>query len=784
MSHGPAIPETAPLLPLFEGIVLPGSLTPVSVRLPRVARIVQQAAEDRQPVALVPVRDPDRDSLARTNLHDVGTLGIVHKVLRFSDGSLRVLVEGRVRVRIGRIATAKPSPVVQLSEHDLDLPADGHQRALAEATRDAFRAWFALHGNLPLELEQFVPPLDEPSHLADYVVGNLAPSRDDLIAYLRLEDVTERLRAALDEVTHKREVAQLEGDIQAKVQASMDRQQREYFLKEQLRVLQAELGDAPAEERELDELRTRIDAAGMPDETRREAELELERMRRMHPEAAELTVSRTYLDWLLALPWSEVTKDRRDLVRVEKILDEDHAGLDEVKERIAEYLAVRQLKPDMKGPILCFMGPPGVGKTSLGRSIARALGRQFVRISLGGVKDEGEIRGHRRTYIGALPGRILQSMRRAGTCNPVMMLDEIDKVGQEVRGDPASALLEALDPEQNSAFTDHYLAVPYDLSQVMFLLTANVAETIPSALHDRMEIIELPGYTEEEKLGIARDHLVPRMIRDHGLDRRRIAFDDDALQQMVRSYTAEAGVRELERQIARCCRKAARRIVRKETRRVEVTAEGLTDLLGPRRYHTDIAERMDLPGVAVGLAWTPTGGEILFIEASRMEGGRNYKITGQLGDVMRESAEAALTYIRANAARFGIDPAFWEHSDLHVHVPAGAIPKDGPSAGVPLTVALLSLLTGRPVHGDLGMTGEITLRGKVLPVGGLKEKCLAARRAGLTRVVLPAANDKDLLDIPEPLRETLEYVLVERIDQVVEVALSPAPDAGGSDDPA
>lgn len=776
MTTTAAIPETALLVPLFEGVVLPGALVSVSIQILRVARAVYGHPAD-EPVALVPVRDPGRETLARINLHDVGCLGRVVRVLRFSDDTLRVLVEGEVRVRIGRVNSTRPSPLLALSSHDADIPPDGHQRALAQATRDAYRAYFALHGNLPLELEQHLPDLDRPSRLADYVMANLDVPRDALLKHLALDDVSDRLRGTLDAVTHRREVAQLEVDIQAKVQASMDRQQREYFLKEQLRVIQAELGDGPAEEREIDELRTGISAAGMPAEIEREAELELERMSRMHPEAAELTVSRTYLDWLLALPWHKATKDRLDLKRVERILHEDHAGLEEVKERMAEYLAVRQLKPDMKGPILCLMGPPGVGKTSLGRSIARALGRQFVRISLGGIKDEGEIRGHRRTYIAALPGRILQSMRRAGTRNPVMMLDEIDKVGQEVRGDPASALLEALDPEQNHAFTDHYMAVPYDLSQVMFLLTANVAETIPAALHDRMEIIELPGYTEEEKQVIARDHLVPRQIKAHGLTRARISFDDDVLREIIRSYTAEAGVRGLEREIARCCRKVARRIVRKDARRVQIDVACLVDLIGPRRYRTDIAERMDLPGIAVGLAWTPAGGEILFIEASRMEGGKTFKITGQLGQVMRESAEAALSYIRANAERYGIDPGFWERSDLHVHIPAGAIPKDGPSAGVPLTVALVSLLTGRTVHGDLGMTGEITLRGKILPVGGVKEKCLAARRAGLSRVVLPADNEKDLLDIPEPLRETLEYTLVERIDQVIDLALTDGPPA-------
>ncbi len=772
------LPTQALVVPLGGEIIFPGAIGTVHVTHPKIVQGIEQLGDGY--LILAPTRDADPPKLTRSNLQDVGCLARILRSMRFPDNSYRVLVEGIVRVRIGKIAGRSPSMSVTLSPHDVPMEPDRHTHSLANATREAFQSYFALVPHMPPDLEQFIPDPAEPSRLADYVVANLALDRDQGYEFLSLTDVDERLRTALDLVEQRREIAHLQTDIQARVQAAMDRQQREYFLREQLKVIQVELGEMGTVEGETDELRKRIAKAGMPDEVRKEAEREIERMARMHPDAAEYGVARTYVDWLLQMPWKKVTRDRADLERVEAILDKDHAGLEKVKERIAEFLAVRQLKSDMKGPILCFMGPPGVGKTSLGRSIARALGRRFERISLGGVKDESEIRGHRRTYIGAMPGRIIQSIRRAGTRNPVLMLDEIDKVGNDFRGDPASALLEALDPEQNYSFTDHYLDVPFDLSQVMFLLTANIPETIPSALQDRLEIIELPGYTEEEKMDIARLHLLKKQIKAHGLKGNQITFTDDALSQMIRSYTMEAGVRSLEREIARCCRKAARQIVRKQTKRLVVKPEALQDLLGPRRFFLDIAEHMDMPGVAVGLAWTPAGGEILFIEATRMDGGKSFRITGQLGDVMKESAEAALSYIRANAADLGVDPKFWETSDLHLHVPAGAIPKDGPSAGIPLTLALVSLLTGRRVRDDLGMTGEITLRGKVLPVGGVKEKVLAARRAGLRRIVMPADNEKDLLDIPEALRETMEYTFVERIAQVIEMALE-ADEIDGTD---
>jgi ATP-dependent Lon protease len=547
----------------------------------------------------------------------------------------------------------------------------------------------------------------------------------------------------------------------------MDANQREYWLKEQLRAVKEELGQFDPVLGEIGVLRDKVEAVGMPDEVRTEALCELERMERMHRDAAEYTVSRTWIDWLIKMPWTVETEDRIDLDAVQTVLDEDHTGLTEVKERILEYLAVRQLNPDSKGAILCFVGPPGVGKTSLGKSIARALGRNFQRIALGGIRDESEIRGHRRTYIGSMPGRIAQAIKRAGSRNPVMVLDEIDKLGSDHRGDPSSALLEALDPEQNHTFMDHYLDVPFDLSQVMFICTANVAETIPAALLDRMETIELSGYIEEEKLAIAREHLLPKMRREAGLKRKQAALPDDVILELIRSYTSEAGVRGLEREIARIARKVARKVVAKKRGAGKVTLANLIDFLGPKKYFQDSTERTNLPGIAVGLAWTAVGGEILFIEATLLEAGeRKFKITGQLGSVMKESAETALSWVRSHASSLGIDATLFKTSDLHIHIPQGAIPKDGPSAGVTMAVALTSLLTGRQIHHRLAMTGELTLRGKVLPVGGIKEKVLAARRAGIERVIMPRQNAKDLLDIPAPLRDDITPIFVDSMDDV------------------
>ncbi|MBN94301.1 MAG: endopeptidase La, partial [Deltaproteobacteria bacterium] len=633
--------------------------------------------------------------------------------------------------------------------------------------RDDFRMWCRSVAKGPPELEALVNSLDEPGRLADYVAGNLPLRISDLQAVVEENDVERRLVLVREHLAREREITELNAAIMGNVQSAMDKNQREYWLREQIRAVREELGEYDPTVGEIETLRRRIADRGMPEQVQQEALRELDRMDRMHREAAEYTVARTYIDWLLDMPWGVEHPERRDLDRVQKKLDGDHTGLDEVKERILEYLSVRQLNPGSKGPILCFLGPPGVGKTSLGRSIAGSLGRQFQRISLGGVKDESEIRGHRRTYIGAMPGRIIQAVKRAGSQNPVLVLDEIDKLGNDFRGDPASALLEALDPEQNNEFVDHYLDVPFDLSKVMFVCTANLSSTIPAALLDRMEVIELPGYIEEEKVAIARQHLVPKTRKEHGLKGRQMSLSDAMLKRIIRDYTSEAGVRGLERSLAKIARKVARRVVGGKKGAGQVTAQKLVQFLGPPRYLQDTAERTDRPGIAVGLAWTAVGGDILFIEATRMSGGnRSFKITGQLGDVMKESAETALSWVRANAAEFDIDTARFKDWDLHVHVPQGSIPKDGPSAGITIIVALVSLLTGRQVADDLAMTGEITLRGKILPVGGIKEKVLAARRAGIKHVLIPRQNEKDLLDIPEPLRDTIRTTV---IDSVVDV---------------
>ncbi|MCK6527977.1 endopeptidase La [Myxococcota bacterium] len=762
--------SVAPVLPMRDMVLFPGMIAPILVERAPSLKVIGRSGGEGAEVLFATQKDPEIEEPGVEQLHGAATLGRVLRALRFPDGSFRVLVEGVARARVVEAVARRPFLRVRYQVVPEAVGDAAEVAALTEAVRDEFRRYFGTAPNLPPELETVIARLEDPARVADYVAGNLPLKPGEALELIAEADVAARLKRVLRLCARERSVAELHGDIHRQVQTAMDRNQREYYLKEQLRVIRGELGEIDSTASEVDEFRKRIEKARMPEEATREALREVERMARMHPEAAEYTVSRTYLDWLASMPWHKETRDRTDMARVEAILNEDHSGLEKVKERIFEYLAVRRLKPDMKGPILCFVGPPGVGKTSLGRSIARALKRKFARIALGGVKDESEIRGHRRTYIGALPGRIIQAIRRVGTRNPVIVLDELDKVGTDFRGDPASALLEALDPEQNNSFVDHYLDVPFDLSRVMFICTANVTETVPSALKDRLEVIELPGYIEEEKLEIARGHLVAKQIRENGLKRGQLRLADDAVQEIIRSYTMEAGVRDLERQIAAVCRKIARKVAKDEPFRKEVRGQDLVGLLGPRRFFPEIAERTDVPGVAVGLAWTPAGGEILFIEATRMEGGKSFRVTGQLGEVMKESAETALSYIRSKARDFGIDPEFFKNQDLHVHIPAGAIPKDGPSAGVTLTVALVSLLTGRLVRDDVAMTGEITLRGKVLPVGGIKEKVLAARRAGIRTVILPRQNEKDLLDIPEPLRVEMAYTFVETIDGVLDVA--------------
>ncbi|MBV8358690.1 MAG: endopeptidase La, partial [Deltaproteobacteria bacterium] len=636
-----------------------------------------------------------------------------------------------------------------------------------------FSKFVSLVPYLPDELQMMAMQVREPGRLSDLVASYLKIAIEELQDLLSTLEVRQRLEKLIVILSREIELLELGHKIQSQVQTELNKNQREYFLRQQLKAIQKELGETDGRSAEIDDLEKKIEAANMPEEARKAADKELDRLRMIPPESAEHTVVRTYLDWLVSLPWCISTEDNLDITHARAVLDEDHYDLEKVKERILEFLAVRKLKRDTKGPILCFVGPPGTGKTSLGRSIARALGRKFVRLSLGGIRDEAEIRGHRRTYIGSLPGRIIQGLRNAGSNNPLFILDEVDKLGADFRGDPASALLEVLDPEQNSTFVDHYLDVPFDLSRVLFLTTANMLDTIPHALRDRMEVLELPGYTEEEKLHIVDRHLVPKQITENGLSGKPIEFTHEAVAEIIRSYAREAGVRNLEREIARICRKIARSITEGEAPPEQITLAILQRYLGAPKYFSEVAERANEPGVATGLAWTPNGGDIIFIESTRMNGQKGLTLTGSLGDVMKESAQAALSYIRTRAEGLGIAPDFYDKSDIHVHVPAGAIPKDGPSAGVTIAASLASLMTGRPVRSDVAMTGEITLRGKVLPVGGIKEKVLAARRAGIHTVALPRRNEHDLDDIPAELRNEMEIIFVDTVDDVLGQVLRP-----------
>jgi len=759
------LPSSLGLVPTRELVVYPGMVTPLVIIRPDGVAVVRRAAALGTPLAFVAQRDTDLERPERDELFDVGTVVRLLRVLRFADGSLRVLVEGLRRVLLGPIQVTTPARRVAVRPFPTSGADSARSEVLSRHLRDAFQAYGRVLGKAPPELDAVVHALTEPERLGDYVAGNLPLKPADQQVLLEEADVERRLELLMGMLGRQHEMVELANAITDNVQTAMDRNQREYFLREQLRAVKEELGEYDPTVGELATLRKRVKESGMPEAVQTEAERELERMARMHREAAEYTVARTYIDWLLDMPWAVETADAEDLDAVQAVLEEDHHGLAEPKERVLEYLSVRRLNPGAKGPILCFMGPPGVGKTSLGRSIARALGRKFQRLALGGVKDESEIRGHRRTYIGSMPGRIIQAMKRAGSRNPVIVLDEIDKVGNDFRGDPASALLEALDPEQNDSFVDHYLDVPFDLSGVMFICTANVSTTIPPALKDRMEILELPGYIEEEKLEIASSHLLPKARKDHGLPDGAGVLEEGVVAEIIRRYTSEAGVRGLERELSKIARKVARKVVAKQDVGAIGTA-ALNDWLGPQKFFQDMAERTNQPGIAVGLAWTGVGGDILFIEATRMPGERKFKVTGQLGDVMKESAETALSWVRANAVALGIDSTVFKTSDLHIHLPQGGIPKDGPSAGITIIVALVSLLTGKRVNPKLAMTGEITLRGKVEPVGGIKEKVLAARRAGIEHVLLPRLNEKDLLDIPEALRDQIRTTSIDSVDDV------------------
>ena len=770
------VPDVLAILPLRGTVLLPHAVLPLGAGRASSIRLIEEAIQSGRLVGVVTQRDPQQDAPDFDGLHPIGTVTVIHKAMKQADGSLRLIAQGLGRFRLLEVLEREPFLRARVEAIDEPVPAaDLELEALTRSVRALFEKVVSLSPAVPDELITVVAGADAPGALADLIAATLPTLGNELKQeLLETIDVRTRLQKLAGALAKESEVLELGSKIQSEVQSEVSKTQREYYLREQLKAIQKELGESDDRTQEIELLRQKIDAAGMSEEAHKEAVRELERLAKMPPAAAEYTVARTYIDWLVAMPWAQETTDAVDLPRSRAILDEDHEGLEKVKDRILEYLAVKKIRPGGKDPILCFVGPPGVGKTSLGRSIARALGRKFHRISLGGMRDEAEIRGHRRTYIGALPGQIAQGLRRAGTRNPVLMLDEIDKLGMDFRGDPASALLEVLDPEQNAAFRDHYLDVPFDLSRVLFITTANVMDTVPAPLRDRMEIIPLAGYTEEEKVAIARRHLVPRQARDHGLvPDQDIEFTPEALRLLTRGYTREAGVRSLEREIAGVCRKTARRRAEGDEERARVTPDTVTSFLGAPRFELEeLEERTRVPGVATGLAWTPVGGDILFVEATRMPGRRTLTLTGQLGDVMKESAQAALAWVRSHASELGVPADFWEHSDIHVHVPAGAIPKDGPSAGVTMATALVSLLTGRAVRPALAMTGEVSLSGRVLPVGGIKEKVLAAHRAGVRTVILPRRNEKSLMeDVPVLVRDAMTFHLVDSIPQVLDKAL-------------
>src|SRR5499426_26588 len=778
------IPDVLGILPLRGTVVLPQLVTPLAVGRPGSVRLVQEALQGSRIVGAVMQRDPAAEDPRPAELHSIGAVILIHKALKQPDGTLRLIVQGLGRFRICDVVQEAPFLRVRIQRLDDETSSTAtlEVEALARTATGLFQKVVSLSPTLPDELANVLGAAETPGAVADLIAGSLptlpTALRQELLATV---SVAERLQRLVVALTKEAEVLELGSKIQSEAQSEMSKSQREYYLREQMKAIQKELGDGDDRTQEIDALRKKIDAAGMTEEAKTEALRELDRLAKMPPAAAEYTVARTYIDWLVSMPWQQETADNVDIAAARTILDEDHEGLEKIKDRILEYLAVKKIRQAGKDPILCFVGPPGVGKTSLGRSVARALGRKFHLISLGGMRDEAEIRGHRRTYIGALPGQIIQGLRRAGSRNAVFMLDEIDKLGMDFRGDPASALLEVLDPEQNVGFRDHYVDVAFDLSKVLFITTANVLDPVPPALRDRMEIIELPGYTEEEKIHIAKKHLVPKQASDHGLTKAEIRWTDGALRALVRHYTREAGLRSLEREIAAVTRKIAKRKVEGHTEPVDVTEALVNELLGAPKYQIEeLEQRTRVPGVAVGLAWTPTGGDILFIEATRMKGSKTLTLTGQLGDVMKESAQTALSWARSHASDLGIRSDFWDGSDIHVHIPAGGIPKDGPSAGVTMVTALVSLMGQRPVKPRLAMTGEITLSGRVLAVGGIKEKVLAARRAGVTTVILPRRNERNLIeDVPKALRESMTFHLVDSIDEVLDIALEDAlPRAG------
>src|SRR5579859_5502008 len=791
--------DELPVLPIRNAVLFPGAVAPFDVGREKSVALVEDVDNLSAPViAIFAQRDPSTDDPGKDDLHQVGCAARVLKALKHSSGNYSLILQGLTRIRLDEITQTGPYLKAKIARLDEQATSDDEAEALSMSLRDIAKQVIQLMPELPREAGSLIDSIQAPGALSDLVAANLDAPVDEKAQLLETVDVKDRIRKVLKLLTRQLEILKMRERINSQIKEEMGKNQREYVLRQQLKAIKKELGEDEGDQSDLDGLEDRIAKANPPQEAEQVAKKQIKRLRNMQVGSAEYTVVRTYLDWILDLPWHTQTPDNMEIAAVRKVLDDDHYGLEKVKKRILEYLVVRKLKKDKKGPILCLIGPPGVGKTSLGRSIARALGRKFHRISLGGVHDEAAIRGHRRTYVGALPGQIIQGMKKVGTINPVFMMDEVDKIGHDFRGDPAAALLEVLDPEQNNTFADHYLEIPYDLSNVMFIATANIADPIPAPLRDRMEILEIPGYTRREKLAIARQHLVPKQLDEHGIGNvapaqaavvaaaavapaaaaqtPQLDITDKAVDLVIDHYTREAGVRTLERQIASIIRGVAVKIAEGDTtpRKVD-DEEQVREFLGPQKYTSEVAERTEEAGVATGLAWTSVGGEILFIEATRMYGSGKLQLTGQLGDVMKESAQAALSYVRTNAERYGIGKDFLEKSDVHIHIPAGAMPKDGPSAGVTMFTALVSMLTGFRVRHDVAMTGEITLRGRVLPIGGLKEKVLAAHRAGIKRVLVPERNKADLDEVPAEVKNDLDFVFVSRMDQVLEAALEEMP---------
>ena len=776
------LPDTVSILPVRNTVLFPLSMLPLTVGRESSVKLVEEVnSQQERYLGVVAQRDSSTEDPQEIDLHSVGTLALATKQMRVKDNNLILAVQGLKRFRIKEYVQTRPfiKARIELLDDVVSIPSESRAEAMRRSIETLFQQVVTLSPGLSPDLITIALNLEQLGQLADFI-ASVVPSLSAVHRqeFLETLDVWKRLEKLNVELTREVEILELKGKIQSQVQDEVGKNQREYYLREQLKAIQKELGEGEDTFKEVEELKKSIDEAQLPEEAKTEALRELKRLSRMSPASAEYTVSKSYLDWLVSLPWNKLAESEIDIQRARATLDRDHYGLKKIKERILEYLAVLKLRPAGKAPILCFVGPPGVGKTSLGKSIADALGRKFVRLSLGGIRDEAEIRGHRRTYIGSLPGQIIQSIRRAGERNPVFILDEVDKIGADFRGDPASALLEVLDPEQNHSFRDHYLDVPFDLSRVLFITTANILDTIPAALLDRMEVIELHGYTEEEKLNIAEQYLIPRQAGENGVKiGEHLEIEREALRYLIRYYTREAGLRNLEREISRICRKRARQLVEGQGELAKVDVNHLPDLLGAPRFilEEEIEERTNVPGVGVGLAWTPTGGDILFVEASRMKGEKGFTMTGQLGNVMQESVKAALTWVRAHAPELGIDEDFYNKSDIHLHVPAGSIPKDGPSAGVTMVTTLVSLLTGRPIHPRLAMTGEITLTGRVLPVGGIKEKVLAAHRVGIRELILPKENEKNVREDLAEVMNAMRFHFVSSIGEVVELALGLRP---------